>query len=111
VLHKECLDPLIWRELEETRTQISALNEEIHIVDQLLQANRTTPELESYRERAKKGDADWTLNNDLLFYKTRLVVPEDDELKVRLVDEAHKQPSTAHPGRNKTRKILKARYY
>jgi len=88
VLHKECLDPLIWRELEETRTQISALNEEIHIVDQLLQANRTTPELESYRERA-----------------------EDDELKVRLVDEAHKQPSTAHPGRNKTRKILKARYY
>jgi len=111
VLHRECLDPLIWRELEETRTQISALNEEIHIVDQLLQANRTTPELESYRERAKKGDADWTLNNDLLFYKTRLVVPEDDELKVRLVDEAHKQPSTAHPGRNKTRKILKARYY
>jgi transposase InsO family protein len=31
--------------------------------------------------------------------------------KVKLTDEAHKQASTAHPGRLKTTKVLKSRYY
>jgi hypothetical protein len=30
---------------------------------------------------------------------------------VKLVDEAHKQPSIAHPGKAKTKQLVKARYY
>ena len=35
----------------------------------------------------------------------------DDGLKVKLVDEAHKRPSTACPGKTRTKLLVKARYY
>jgi hypothetical protein len=39
------------------------------------------------------------------------VVPEDDNLRTDLIKEVHQQLSMAHPGRNKTYKLINARYY
>jgi transposase InsO family protein len=113
LLLEECLDPQIVREFKEVESTVSVvtLQDNLHIVDKLLQANRTNPELEPYREKARGPDKDWAMQDGLLLYNSRLVVPNDDELKVKLTDEAHKQASTAHPGRLKTTKVLKSRYY
>jgi hypothetical protein len=40
------------------------------------------------------------------------MVPDDDEtLRARLLNEIHRQPSTAHPRRTKTRQLVQARYH
>ena len=84
---------------------------ELDFIDELLQANRTANSLRKYREDAKDGKSEWTLENGLLKYQKRLVVAEDRNLRTRLIAEAHCQVSTAHPGKNKTRKIIGDRYY
>ena len=47
----------------------------------------------------------------LLLHQDRLYVPDWDDLRVRLLDEIHQQPSTAHAGKTKTKQLLKERYY
>ena len=39
------------------------------------------------------------------------MVALDDNLRTRLIKEAHAQISTAHPGKTKTRKLIGDRYY
>ena len=42
------------------------------------------------------------LEDGLLLYNERLVIPETDHLRTDLIKEAHEQVSTAHPGQDKT---------
>ena len=49
--------------------------------------------------------------NGLLKHQERLVVAEDQNLQACLIKEAHCQISTAHPGKNKTCKIIGDCYY
>ena len=44
-------------------------------------------------------------------YDKRLVVPSDHNLQTELIREAYNQINTAHPGREKTYRILRKRYY
>ena len=60
---------------------------------------------------ARKGHTKWQLENDRLLFRGRLVVPDEGDLRARLLDEIHRQPSTAHPGQRKTKKLLQDRYY
>ena len=66
-----------------------------------------------YREKTGEENTPWSLADGLLLYQSRLVIPteEDPTLRTRLLDEIHKQASTAHPGRNKTRELVRQRYY
>lgn len=96
----------------ETNPIIGALEPALHIVDCVLNANRTSTTAEEYREKARDGKDDWTLQDGLLLRGNRLFVPDDDpELRTQLLDEVHAQVSTAHPGRNKTQRLIQARYY
>jgi transposase InsO family protein len=81
------------------------------IIDRVLETNRTTPILDEYRERANKGDDDWTFDGDKLLFKGRLAVANEEDLVARLLDEIHRQKSTAHPGRRKMKALIKSRYY
>lgn len=91
---------------------IAAIDEDLHVIDQLLHANRTDKSLSKMRELAAAGtDPLWTLENGLLLQQGRLVVPKDGDLRGKLLDELHRQPSTAHPGARKTKELVKSRYY
>ena len=82
------------------------------VVQRVLTANRTCESLQEWREQATEGnEGKWKLEDGLLLHDERLVVPEEGDLRARLLDEIHRQPSTAHPGREKTRRMLTARYY
>jgi Integrase zinc binding domain len=82
-------------------------------VDKIQAANRSSQSLTKYREEAAKNpESPWKCDDGLLTYQDRLVVSDDDSnLRVRLLDEIHKQPSTAHPGRNKARRLVQGRYH
>ena len=73
---------------EREQEVIASMDQDLELMDKLLQGNRTDPKLESYREKAKSESEDWTLEDGLVLYRNRLLVPENDDLKVRLVDEA-----------------------
>ena len=51
------------------------------------------------------------MEEGLLLYQERLIVPDVDNLRTELIREAHCQVSTAHPGRDKTYRLLAPRYY
>lgn len=58
-----------------------------------------------------QGSENWTMEQGLLKFKGRLVVPDQDNLQTHLLEEIHRQRSMAHPGRNKTRALVISRYY
>ena len=59
----------------------------------------------------KAGQEDWQAEDGQLTYRGRLVVPDVDNLRTRLIAEVHLQKPTAHPGRNKTMGVLKDQYW
>ena len=84
----------------------------LDLIDELLRTNRTSPMLQEYRDKVKDHTSPWTLeDNGLLKNQERLVVAEDNDLQTKLITEAHAQVTTAHPGKNKTRKIIVGHYY
>src|SRR5208282_3751563 len=115
LLKSENLDPRIVSELPEASriSSVETPDRDFDLIDSLLQANRTNEALQEYRDKAQLPDQgnDWTLENGLLTYQDRLVVPEETNLRTRLIKEVHAQRATAHPGRTKTTKILCDRYY
>jgi hypothetical protein len=81
------------------------------LIDDLLTANRTAPEIQEYRQRVSEDQPKWTESNGLILYNGRLIVPETGFLRTRIIQEAHSTALTAHPGKNKTRKIVSQRYW
>ena len=82
------------------------------LVDEILEANRTATELEHWRDLARAGHPAFSLLRDrLLIHEGKLVVPAVGTLRTRVIQEAHSRLTTAHPGRNKTRKLVTARYW
>lgn len=84
---------------------------DLSIVARVLQANRNSKSLQPLRIQASKGDPHFTLDEGLLLYQDRLIVPDTDNLRTLLIREVHDQVFTAHPSVNKTIVMLSRRYY
>ena len=85
--------------------------ESITIVDRILQANRNSESLVEQRQYATENKEHYSLEDGLVLFKGKLIVPDVDTLRTDLIKEAHNQVSTAHPGRNKTIVLMHSRYY
>jgi hypothetical protein len=51
------------------------------------------------------------MNKEVLWFKDRLVVPKDRELKNKLMDEAHHSKLSIHHGSGKIYQELRPRYW
>jgi len=114
LLQPDQLDPAILAKLpnnEMLAIETEELDEPIGLIDQIITANRTVKSLEALRVQARAGDADLKLEDGLLLYRDRLIVPDTNNLRTDLIREAHEQVSTAHPGRTKTIQLLANCYY
>ena len=83
------------------------------LIDDLLIANKTDQELEVMREKARAGDnPHFTMTaGHLLLHDGCLVVSEQHDLRTRIIHEIHSRLTGGHPGRNKTRRKIMARYW
>ena len=64
------------------------------------------------KEIDDKKKACFTLDDQgVLWFKNRLVVPKDMELRKRILDEAHTSMFTLHPGSNKMYQDLKQKFW
>lgn len=80
-------------------------------MDQILEANRKSVDLEVYCEKARRGDESFHVNNGLLTRFGKLVIPDVDNLRTKMIREIHGRLTTAHPGRTKTSRMLRDRYW
>ena len=87
LLQPEDLDPAIQQELLIDVTTID-LYEPIGLVDRLLEANRAAQSLDELRTKAAT-DSDFQLQDGLLFFQDKLVVPDEGTLHIELIHEAH----------------------
>ena len=64
-------------------------------------------------ERTKKSD--WpdflTKEDESLWYNSRLCVPDNSELKKKIMKEAHSTPYIAHPGSTKMYQDLRSTFW
>lgn len=81
------------------------------LVERLRNANQNAPELHEQRALAEAGSDNWKMEQGLLLFNGRLVVPTDNSLKVELLREAHDKPASGHPGERRTWDLLRQRYY
>ncbi|QRW17265.1 Retrotransposable element Tf2 protein [Rhizoctonia solani] len=58
-----------------------------------------------------KAYKDYNWEEDLLWYRGKLVVPDSEELKDRLLREFHDSPLAGHPGQQQTLELLSRNYW
>ncbi|WVZ80578.1 hypothetical protein U9M48_028044 [Paspalum notatum var. saurae] len=83
------------------------------IKEQIITAQKQDKGMEFIREGMdEKKRACFTFDDQgVLWFKNRLVVPKDMELRQRILDEAHTSMFTMHPGSNKMYQDLKQKFW
>ncbi|KAG0160400.1 hypothetical protein PDIDSM_7929 [Penicillium digitatum] len=109
MLSKDCLEEGVYP------THLAPIHSEetetIGVVERIKEANRQSSELDEFRQIVRDGGSSrWTLLDGPL-YEGRLEVPNEGDLRARLLDEIHRQPLTAHPGIEKLKKLVSTRYH
>jgi hypothetical protein len=116
LLSQDQIDPRVLRDLGVDIAVVDSMSpvdkedfdEPLGLIDRLLRANRDSQSLDALRAQALTDDTKgFELEDGLLLYTGRLVVPWADNLPTDLIKEAHTQVSTAHPGRDKTYRLLR----
>ena len=57
------------------------------------------------------GDDNYIILNGLIYYKGKIYLVRDSELKHKVLQEAHDSPLAGHPGIFKTYRKLRQRFY
>ncbi|WVZ70589.1 hypothetical protein U9M48_019244 [Paspalum notatum var. saurae] len=83
------------------------------IRDEIIEAQKKDKGMAHIREGIdEKKKACFKLDEEgVLWFKNRLVVPKDMELKKKILDEAHTSMFTMHPGSNKMYQDLKQKFW
>ena len=117
-LSRDQVDPWVLKDLRINVKEVDlapmkelSIDKPLGLINKILQANRMTEFIQALWAQAEEGDSELTLEDGLLLYNKRLVIPDTDHLCTDLIKEAHKQVSTAHSGQDKTYQLLCARYY
>jgi hypothetical protein len=80
------------------------------LVDAILAVNRDFLTLADKRLLAANNQKKYFLQNELLFWQNRLMVPNEGTLRTRLCNEYHRPPHRAHPKRKKIKEIILRQY-
>jgi hypothetical protein len=83
------------------------------IQSQIMAAQKENKGINHIKERVKSGKASFFRidDEDVLWFKNRLVVPKVPELHQQILDEAHTTRFSIHPGSNKMYQDLKQRFW
>jgi hypothetical protein len=99
--------------LGEVQAYLGKLTLEPTLLEQIRVAQLADTELNKIREEVGKGGRqDFSIAEDgTLRYQNRLCVPNEDNLKMIILTEAHQSLYTVHPGSTKMYRDLRERYW
>ena len=88
---------------------LSPIEEQLDLIDEILKANRAALDLGRARKLGQEGKGGYSLEGGLLKKEGRLVVAKS--VRTALITASHCSLATAHLGQDKTKKLIKERYY
>ena len=96
-----------------SKTILSALTLQPTLIDDIKAAQGQDPQLQKIRDRmGKTKETEFSVKDDQsLWFRDRLCVPDVKELKEKILKEAHSSLYTAHPGSTKMYQHLKGAYW
>ncbi|WVZ80576.1 hypothetical protein U9M48_028042 [Paspalum notatum var. saurae] len=99
--------------ITEQMAELYSLIIEPTLKEQIIAAQKQDPGMTHIRDEIDdKKKACFTLDDQgVLWFKHRLVVPKDIELRKKILDEAHTSMFTIHPGSNKMYQDLKQKFW
>jgi dUTP pyrophosphatase len=68
-------------------------------------------ELESMKEKEKEMPKQWSISDDLLYYKDRLFIPNNEDLQTLIAKQCHDSRIAGHFGQEKTLEIITRDFY
>ena len=96
--------------LTETDRTVNQIIDEEYPHDKLIQ--ETLELLRTGNRRSKKLSlSECEEREGRLYYRGRMMIPDHDELKIKLLRITHDAPAGGHPGRGKTLDLLQREYY
>ena len=83
------------------------------LLNRVLEAQKNDEKIFAIVNQSRKGkETEFTVNEDgFVYYKDWVCVPNDDELKKSILEEAHSGSFAMHPGSTKMYQDLKTSYY
>lgn len=95
------------------RGQLHALQAQPTIFDEILTVQQHDPYLEKLKKTVMEGGAPGFVvqENGGLYYKGRWCVPNDSQIKKKILEEAHTTPYSVHPGEVKLYKDLRQHFW
>ncbi|QRW20479.1 Retrotransposable element Tf2 protein [Rhizoctonia solani] len=90
-------------------TEIRSRLREDPSLDQIIQF--LTEDADNAPPSIRKAYRDYDWEEDLLWYRGKLVVPDFEPLKDRLLKEFHDSPLAGHPGQQRTLELLSQNYW
>ena len=92
---------------------LSAIEIQLSIIDKIKVAQKEDKYLQAMKERSKETDqSDFSIMDDgSLWCNNRLCVPDNLELKKKIMKKSHSTPYTAHPSSTKMYQDLKSTYW
>ena len=89
------------------------------LLEEIRKEKQVEPEVFTALENLKKQAPnpiknqlrEWELHDELILYKGRIYVPNNKELKRRILHRHHDHPAAGHPGREKTVELVSREYW
>ena len=83
------------------------------LLNRVLEAQKNDEKIASIVNQSREGqETEFTMNEDgFVYYKDRVYVPNDDELKKSILEEAHRGSFAMHPSSTKMYQDLKTSYW
>ena len=100
-------------EVEDSGALLATFHVRPLLVDQILVGQSQDPQMIKLKEKIEKGKkAEFQIRDDgVIVNGQRMCVPEYDELKRDIMEEAHSSSYAMHPGSTKMYKTLKEHYW
>ena len=97
----------------QSNARLSAIEIQPSIIDEIKAAQKEDQYLQAMIKRTEETEkTDFSIKDDgSLWYNSRLCVPDNLELKKKIMKEAHSTPYMAHPGSTKMYHDLKSTYW
>ena len=92
---------------------VEELIEKPNLLNRVLEAQKSDKKIIStiVSQNREKKETEFSVNEDgFLYYRDRVCVPNDDELKKSILKEAHNGSFAMHPGSTKMYQDLKTSY-
>ena len=109
---KELIEELCKEQIEVLPGRIARLEVQSTLLEEVKVKQVADEWCQKIVQQVREGKVtEFHLQDGVLYFRNRLCIPQNDELKKRILSEAHDTPYTAHPGATKMYQDVKKGYW